>query len=72
MRRPMPNRRAETSAAVDREVTAADVQLTRAFIAVAIGLLLAIWVLRPICANPNVRTALPELRALSGVPTLVI
>jgi len=72
MRRPMPNRRVETSAPVDRDVTAADVQLTRAFIAVAIGLLLAIWVLRPICANPNVRTALPELRALSGVPTLVI
>ena len=72
MRRPMPNRRVETSAAVDRDVTAADVQLTRAFIAVAIGLLLAIWVLRPICASPNVRTALPELRALSGVPTLVI
>ena len=72
MPRPMPNRRVETSAAVDRDVTAADVQLTRAFIAVAIGLLLAIWVLRPICASPNVRTALPELRALSGVPTLVI
>ena len=49
-----------------------DVQLTRAFVAVAIGLLLAIWVLRPICVSPNVRTALPELRALSGVPTLVI
>ena len=72
MPRPMPNRRVETSAAVDRDVTAADVQLTRAFIAVAIGLLLAIWVLRPICVSPNVRTALPELRALSGVPTLVI
>ena len=57
---------------MDRDVTAADVQLTRAFVAVAIGLLLAIWVLRPICTSPNVRTALPELRALSGVPTLVI
>ena len=72
MRRPMPNRRAESSAAVSRDDSPADVQLTRAFIAVAIGLLLAIWVLRPICASPNVRTALPELRALSGVPTLVI
>ena len=68
----MPNRRAETLAAVGRDESPADVQLTRAFIAVAIGLLLAIWVLRPICASPNVRTALPELRALSGVPTLVI
>jgi hypothetical protein len=72
MRRLMPNRRAESSAAVGRDDSPADVQLTRAFIAVAIGLLLAIWVLRPICASPNVRTALPELRALSGVPTLVI
>ena len=72
MRRPMLNRRVDSSAAVGRDESPADVQLTRAFVAVAIGLLLAIWVLRPICANPNVRTALPELRALSGVPTLVI
>ena len=68
----MPNRRAETCAAVGRDESPADVQLTRAFIAVAVGLLLALWVLRPLCANPNVRTALPELRAIAGVPTLVI
>ena len=68
----MLNRRVDSSAAVGRDESPADAQLTRAFIAVAIGLLLAIWVLRPICAGPNVRTALPELRALSGVPTLVI
>jgi hypothetical protein len=68
----MPNRRAETLAAVGRDESPADVQLTRAFIAVAVGLLLALWVLRPLCANPNVRTALPELRAIAGVPTLVI
>lgn len=72
MRRPMPNRRAETLAAVGRDESPADVQLTRAFIAVAVGLLLALWVLRPLCACPNVRTALPELRAIAGVPTLVI
>ena len=72
MPRAMLNRRVDSSAAVGRDESPADVQLTRAFIAVAIGLLLAIWVLRPICASPNVRTALPELRALSGVPTLVI
>ena len=72
MPRPMPNRRVDSSAAVGPHESPADAQLTRAFIAVAIGLLLAIWVLRPICAGPNVRTALPELRALSGVPTLVI
>ena len=44
----------------------------RACIAVAAGLLFALWVLRPACTSPNVRTALPELRALGGVPTLVI
>jgi hypothetical protein len=44
----------------------------RAFIAVAAGMLLAIWVLRPICNNPSVRTMLPEHRALAGIPTLVI
>jgi hypothetical protein len=72
MPRPMPNRRADSSAAMSREESPADIQLTRAFIAVAIGFLLAMWVLRPMCTDPNVRTALPELRALSGVPTLVI
>ena len=55
-----------------RDESPADVQMTRAFIAVAAGLLLAFWVLRPLCANPNVRTALPEERALSGIRTLVI
>ena len=44
----------------------------RAFIAVATGLLLGFWVLRPLCVDPNVRTALPEQRALSGIRTLVI
>ncbi len=72
MRSPMPNRRAETVTAVGRDESPADVQMTRAFIAVAAGLLLAFWVLRPLCANPNVRTALPEQRALSGIRTLVI
>ena len=72
MRLPMPNRRAETVAAMGRDESPADVQMTRAFIAVAAGLLLAFWVLRPLCTNPNVRTALPEQRALSGIPTLVI
>ena len=72
MRLPMPNRRAESVAAVGRDESPADVQMTRAFIAAAAGLLLALWVLRPLCANPNVRTALPEQRALSGIRTLVI
>ena len=72
MRLPMPNRRAETVAAVGRDESPADVQMTRALIAVAAGLLLAFWVLRPLCTNPNVRTALPEQRALSGIRTLVI
>ena len=55
-----------------RDESPADVQLMRAFIAVAAGLLLAFWVLRPLCVDPNVRTALPEQRALSGIRTLVI
>jgi hypothetical protein len=74
MRSAMPNRRAETEtgAAVGRDESPREVQMTRAFIAVAAGLLLAFWMLRPLCANPNVRTALPEQRALSGIRTLVI
>ena len=72
MRLPMPNRRAETATAVGRDEAPSDVQMTRAFIAVAVGVLLAFWMLRPLCTDPNVRTALPEQRALSGIRTLVI
>ncbi len=68
----MPNRRAETGTAMGRDESPADVQLTRAFIAVAIGLLLAFWLLVPECASPTVHALLPEFRALAGVPTLVI
>jgi len=68
----MPNRRAEVDTAAGREAVVTEAQVMRACIAVAAGLLLALWVLRPACMNPNVRTALPELRALGGVPTLVI
>lgn len=68
----MPTRRAETATAVGRDETPSDVQIMRAFIAVAVGILLTIWVLRPLCSTPNVRTALPEQRALSGIETLVI
>jgi hypothetical protein len=55
-----------------RDESSADVQMTRAFIAVAIGLLLAFWVMVPECASPSVHALLPEFRALAGVPTLVI
>ncbi|HKX58288.1 MAG TPA: hypothetical protein VJN00_02835 [Steroidobacteraceae bacterium] len=55
-----------------RDESPSDVQIMRAFIAVAVGILLTIWVLRPLCSTPNVRTALPEQRALSGIQTLVI
>ena len=72
MRWPMSNRRAETATAVGRDESPADVQIMRAFIAVAAGLLLGFWVLRPLCVDPNVRTALPEQRALAGIRTLVI
>ena len=68
----MTIRRAESVAAMGRDESPSEVQMTRAFIAVAIGLLLALWVLRPACTNPSVRTMLPELRALAGIPSLVI
>lgn len=72
MRPSMPTRRAETATAVGRDESSSDVQIVRAIIAVAVGILLTIWVLRPLCSTPNVRTALPEQRALSGIQTLVI
>jgi len=72
MRLPMPSRRAETAAAAGRGASPSEVQLMRALIAVAIGMLLALWVMRPVCTSPNVRTMLPELRALAGIHTLVI
>jgi hypothetical protein len=68
----MPNRRAEAHTAMGRDESPADVQMTRAFIAVVVGLLLAFWVLIPECASPTVHALLPEFRALAGVPTLVI
>ena len=68
----MPNRRAEPLAAMGRDDSPADAQLTRAFVAVAVGLLLALWVLAPDCTRPDVNSLLPEFRALAGIPTLVI
>ncbi len=68
----MPNRRAEPLAAMGRDDSPADLQMTRAFIAVALGLLLALWVLAPECATPDAKTLMPEFRALAGIPTLVI
>jgi hypothetical protein len=57
---------------VGRESAPSDVQMTRAFIAVVIGLVFGFCLLRPICDSPSVRTLLPELRVLAGVPSLVI
>ena len=68
----MPTRRAEGVAAVGRDAAPADVQLTRAFIAVVIGMVFGFGVLRPICQVPSARTLPPELRVLSGIPSLVI
>lgn len=64
--------RAEGPAAVGRDEAPADVQLSRALIAVVLGLLIAIAMIRPVVDVPSVRTRLPELRAIAGVPTLVI
>ncbi|MEX1994777.1 MAG: hypothetical protein WD929_08945 [Steroidobacteraceae bacterium] len=68
----MPTRRVEAVAAVGRDEAPADVQLTRAFIAVGAGLVLAMIMLRPAGDAPNVRTLLPELHAVAGIPCLVI
>ena len=57
---------------MSRDESSADLQLTRAFIAVAVGLVVALSMLRPAVDVPNVRTLLPELRAVAGVPCLVI
>jgi hypothetical protein len=50
----------------------ADAQWTRVLIAVALGLLFACSMLRPIEDSPSVRTLLPELRAVAGISCLVI
>jgi hypothetical protein len=68
----MPTPRVEAATAVGRESAPSDVQMTRAFIAVVVGLVFGFCVLRPICDSPNVRTLLPELRVLAGIPSLVI
>jgi ABC-type phosphate transport system permease subunit len=47
-------------------------KLTRALIAVVLGLLFALSVLRPAADLPGVRALPPELRVLAGVPCLVI
>jgi hypothetical protein len=57
---------------VGRDKPDADALLTRAFVAVAVGLLLALWVLGPDCHESSARPTLPEFRALAGIPTLVI
>ena len=57
---------------MSRDEAPADVQRARALIAVVLGLVFALSVLRPAVDVPNVRTLLPELRAVAGVPCLVI
>lgn len=57
---------------MSRDDAPADVQLARALGAVVLGLVLALGVLRPAVDVPSVRTLLPELRAVAGVPCLVI
>lgn len=57
---------------MSRDESSTGVQLMRAFIAVALGLVIALSMLRPAVDVPSVRTLLPELRALAGIPCLVI
>ena len=54
-----------------RDDSPTDVQIARAFIAVALGLMLACWVLSPRCIDPGVRALPPELRALADISFLV-
>lgn len=65
-------RRAEALAAVGRADAPADQQWTRALIAVALGLAIACCLVTAGTDEPNVRTMLPELRALAGVSCFVI
>jgi len=65
-------RRAEAHAAVGRADAPADQQWTRALIAVALGLTLACCLVAVGSGEPNLRTVLPELRALAGVSCFVI
>lgn len=65
-------RRAEAPAAVGRADAPADQQWTRALLAVALGLALACGMVMIGADEPNVRTMLPELRALAGVSCFVI
>ena len=65
-------RSAEAAAAVGRADAPADQQWTRALIAVALGLTLAWCLVSASTDEPNVRTMLPELRALAGVSCFVI
>ncbi len=65
-------RRAEAPAAVGRADAPADQQWTRALIAVALGLAFACCLVTVSSDEPNVRTMLPELRALAGVSCFVI
>lgn len=57
---------------MSRDDAPADVQLARALVAVVLGLVFALGALRPAVEVPSVRTLLPELRAVAGVPCLVI
>ena len=59
-------RRAEATAAVGRADAPADQQWTRALIAVALGLALACCLVTAGTDATNVRTMLPELRALAA------
>jgi hypothetical protein len=68
----MPTLRAEPTAAVGRQGSPSEAQMTRAFVAVGLGMMLALWLLRPHCVSPSVSAMLPEFRKLTGIPSLVI
>lgn len=57
---------------MSRDEAPADAQLTRACIAAALGLVFALALLRPVVDVPSLRTLLPELRAVAGIPCLAI
>ena len=68
----MPATRAEFRTAMGRAAAPADMQWARALIAVALGLVFACQLSGRVLDVPSLRTVPPELRALAGIPCLVI
>ena len=66
-------REAALAAAQVKEGTAMKTYATRAFIVVAVSMLLVVWASRvPACTGATTRATLPEFRALTNFRAVVI